>query len=176
MGAPPFIEGDGGAAGFRGSCRAGLEDVPFAATRPGLEVRSCRVVPEDVPPAGGAAAAGGMFLPDRDVESGGLWVLRVGFPAEPGWELPGPGAVGVFGTAPAFSRLVERVLPGSCGGVETAEPIGWGWRGAVVPEGPLPAVTLVCVVLLTVLPPMACVVEWVERVDWECVPVPAGPG
>lgn len=155
LGAPPFIDGDVGAADFRSSCRAGLEDVL---------------------PAGGAAVAGGTFLPGRGAGSGGLWVLRAGFPAGPDWDASGAvGAAGVFGTAPAFSRLVERTLPGFGGGVETAEPIGWGWRGAVVPEGPLPAVTLVCVLLLTVLPPATCVAAWVERVDWECVPVPAGP-
>lgn len=39
-----------------------------------------------------------------------------------------------------------------------------------------PMVTLVWaevwLVLFTVLPPA----EWVDRVDWECVPVPAAPG
>ena len=124
MGAPPFTVGDVEAAGFLGSCRTGLGDAPFTVVRLELEVRSCLAVPEDVPPAGGAAAAGGMFLPGRDAESGGLWVLRVGFPAVPGWEPPGPGAVGVFGTVPAFSRLVERTLLGSGGGAETAESIG----------------------------------------------------
>ena len=84
LGAPPFAAGGGEAAVLRGSCRAGPEDALFTAARLGLDVRSCRAGPEDVPPAEDAAVAGGMFLPGRGVGAGGLWVLRVGFPAEPG--------------------------------------------------------------------------------------------
>ena len=110
-----------GVDGLCGSCGAGLEVVPPTVVRLGLEVRSCRAGLEGVPFAGDAAAAGGAFLPGRGVDSDGLWVLRVAFPAA-----PGTGAVDVFGTAPVFSRLVDRALPGLGGEAETAEPTGWG--------------------------------------------------
>ena len=66
------LEGDAGAEGFRGSCRAGLEAVPLTAVRLELEVRSCRAMPECVHSTEGAAVAGGIFLPGRDAGSGGL--------------------------------------------------------------------------------------------------------
>ena len=100
-----------GAADFRVSCAAGLEDVP---------------------PDGGAAVAGGMFLPDRGAESAGRWVLRDGLPAPPDWEVPGVGAAGVFGTAPEFSRRVVRAPPGLPPDFGTFGPPGWGGRGDVV--------------------------------------------
>ena len=183
MGAPPFTEGDVGAVGFRCSCRTVLEDVLFTVVRLELEDRSCRTVLEDVPPVGGADVAGGAFLPGRGAESDGRWVLRDGFPAKPGWDMPGaPGAPGVFGTAPESSRRVVRALPGLAPAFGTAGPPGWGAREA--PAGAFgaeedrfpPTVTLVWaevwLVLFTVLPPA----EWVDRVDWECVSVPAVPG
>lgn len=164
MGAPPFGAGDVGGLGFRASCAAGLGDVLFTAGRPGLGVRSCRAVLEDLPPAGGATVAGGAFLPGRDAESAGRCVLRDGFPAGPVWEVPGVGAAGVFGTAPEFSRRVARALPCLPPDFGTFGPPGWGGRGSVVvcgadvPELPRPMVTLVCsevwVLLFTVLPPV----------------------
>lgn len=111
MDAPPFMEGDVGGLGFRGSCETGPVDVPLTDARPGLGARSCRAVLEDVPPAWGAAVAGGIFLPGRGVDSVGRWLLRLGFPAGPGCPLPVAGAAGVLGTAPEFSRRVVRVLP-----------------------------------------------------------------
>ena len=160
------MEGDVGAADFRCSCRAGLENVLFTVVRLELEVCSCRTVLEDVPPVGGADVAGGVFLPGRGAESDGRWVLRDGFPAEPGWGAAGAdGAAGVLGASPVFSRLVDRALPGFGEGVETAGPPGWGWRGAVVPVEPLPTAALVWVLLFTVLPPITCEVICVERVD-----------
>ena len=82
--APPFFEGDVGAAGFRLSCRAGLEAVPLTAARLGPEVRSCRTEPDDIPPAGDDGVTGGMFLPGRYAVSEGLCVLRTAVPAWPG--------------------------------------------------------------------------------------------
>lgn len=144
---------------------------------------SCRAVLEGAPP-GGDAAVDGAFLPGRDADSTGRWVLRDGFPAPPAWDAPeAAGVPGVFGTAPEPSRRVARVLPSFGGDLDAAGPPGWGGLGAVggafPPDAPaLPpfVVTLVWVevwlVLFTVLPPA----EWVDRVDWECVPVPAAPG
>lgn len=183
MGAPPFIGDDAGAEGLRGSCRAGLGDAPFTVVRLELEVRACGAGLEGVPPGGDVAVAGAAFLPGRGAGSLGRWVLRDGFPAKPGWDMPGaPGAPGVFGTAPESSRRVVRVLPGLPPAFGTVGPPGWGAREA--PAGAFgaeedrfpPTVTLVWaevwLVLFTVLPPA----EWVDRVDWECVSVPAVPG
>ena len=145
---------------------------------------SCRTGPEGAPPAGGAAVDGGAFLPGRGEDSAGRWVLRDGFPAPPAWDAPeAAGVPGVFGTAPESPRRVARVSPGLGGDLDAAGPPGWGGLGAVggafPPDAPgLPpfVVTLVWaevwLVLFTVLPPA----EWVDRVDWECVPVPAAPG
>lgn len=145
---------------------------------------SCRAVLGDAPPAGGAAVDGGAFLPGRGEDSAGRWVLRDGLPGLPAWDAPeAAGATGVFGTAPESPRRVARVLPGFGGDLDAARPPGWGGLGAVggafPPDAPgLPpfVVTLVWaevwLVLFTVLPPA----EWVDRVDWECVPVPAAPG
>lgn len=153
-----------GGLGFRASCAAGLGDVLFTVERPGLGVRSCRAALEAVPPAGGAAVAGGTFLPGRGAGSAGRWVLRDGFPAGPDWDAPGVGAAGVFGTAPEFSRRVVRALPCLPPDFGMLGPPGWGGRGSVAvcgadaPEPPRPTVTLVCsevwVLLFTVLPPV----------------------
>ena len=143
---------------------------------------SCRAVLGDVPPAGGAAVDGA-FLPGRVAVSEGRWVVRVGFPAAPVWDTPeADGAAGGFGAVPALSRRVARVSPGFGGDLDAAGPPGWGVRGepagvfGVDADAFPPTVTLVWaevwLVLFTVLPPA----EWVDRVDWECVPIPAAPG
>ena len=160
MGAPPFIGDDAGAEGLRGSCRAGLGDAPFTVVRLELEVRPCGAGLEGVPPGGDDAVAGAAFLPGRGAGSLGRWVLRDGFPAEPGWDTLGaPGAAGVLGAAPKTSRRVVRALPGLLPGFGIVGPPGWGVRGD--PAGAFgadedafpPTVTLVWLVLLTVLPP-----------------------
>ena len=111
MGAPPFTGVDAGLADVRGSCRAVLRDVP---------------------PAGGTAVAGGVFLPGRVVDSVGRWVLRDGLPGLPAWDAPeAAGVPGVFGAAPESPRRVARVSPGLGGDLDAAEPPGWGGLGAV---------------------------------------------
>ena len=93
---------------------------------------SCRAVLGDVPPAVGAAVAGGVFLPGRVVDSAGRWVLRDGLPAAPAWDAPeAAGVPGVFGAVPALSRRVARVSPGLGGDLDAAGPPGWGGLGAV---------------------------------------------
>lgn len=144
---------------------------------------SCRAVLGDVPPAGGTAVDGEAFLPGRGEDSAGRWVLRNGFPAAPAWDaLEAVGAPGFWGTAPESPRRVVRALPGLPPAFGTAGPPGWGVRGEPagvfgVDADAFPSmVTLVWaevwLVPFTVLPPA----EWVDRVDWECVPVPAAPG
>lgn len=123
------------AEGLRPSCRAGLGGVR---------------------PAGGVAAAGAVFLPGRGAEPSGRWVLREGFPAPPGWDVP-----------PCLTPDVGIDGPPGRGAREAA-----GGALGANPDAPLPVVTVVWLVLFTVLPPVDCVVLWVER----DTPVPAAPG
>lgn len=75
---------------------------------------------------------GGAFLPGRDADSAGRWVLRDGLPAAPAWDAPeAAGVPGVFGAVPALSRRVARVSPGLGGDLDAAGPPGWGGLGAV---------------------------------------------
>ena len=50
----------------------------------------------------------------------------------------------------ALPRLAERAIPDTGGEMGAAEPPGWGWRGAEVPDIPLPAAMLVWTLLFTV--------------------------
>lgn len=159
--APPFTGGGVDTEGLRPSCRAGPGDVPLPVLRPELWVCPCGAGPGDVRPDGDAPAVGAVFLPGRDGELSGRWVLREGLPAPPGWGAP-----------PRF--------PPDLG---TVGPPGRGVRGepedafaADDPGLPPPEFTVVWVevrlVLFTVLPLVDCVVLWVER----DAPVPAAPG